>query len=560
MGAIPGFATMASWTFWSASLPRSGCTSQGDNERSPFMGNGERVKYNDSKIDKDLRKWFTNDFSKSLLRSIALESGTFRGVTPFAMAIEYPIVAIAGKNGAGKSTLIAIACCAYHNQKTGFKLARRKNTYYTFSDFFIQHTAEKSPEGVGIKYKFAVDTLDKAKYPDGKAIAFQRRWKSLGGKWNDYDQRLKKTVVFLGIERIVPHSERSQSRSYSKAFSSIKIQGWEDKVKEIVGAILGKKYDEFRVLTYSKYSLPLVRVGATVYSGFNMGAGENALFEIFSAIYSCGGGALIVLDEIELGLHAEAQQRFMDRLKSTCLVTHTQVLCTTHSREIFDCLPDDARYFIEQVNGKTRITPGISSDFAMTKMGARQEKELQIFVEDDVAQSVVTSALPALLRTRVDVVRIGSATAMARQLAAAYVRGEKRALLAVFDGDQVALEGDNVKHAKAMAETTKHDVDEWVKSRLAYLPGGTWPEAWLIQIAQTIIPAVAAAVGAEEDDMAMFLEYGLQAGKHSEFYEIAKHIGWTRMQTIDVLVPIICAAATAELQLLRNRVSDLVGA
>lgn len=122
------------------------------------------------------------------------------------------------------------------------------------------------------------------------------------------------------------------------------------------------------------------------------------------------------------------------------------------------------------------------------------------------------------------------------------------------------VEADNVKHAKAMAETTKPDVDDWIKSRMAYLPGGTWSEAWLIQIAQTIIPAVAAAVGAEEDDMTMFLEYGLQAGKHSEFYEIAKHIGWTRSQTIDGLVPIICAAATAELQSIRSRVSDLLGA
>jgi predicted ATPase len=481
-------------------------------------------------------------------------------VTPFKMSIEYPITAIAGKNGAGKSTLIAIACCAFHNQKSGFKLARRKNSYYTFSDFFIQHTAEKSPDGVSIQYFFAVDTMaDKSKYPDGKAIAFQRRWKSLGGKWNDYDQRLKKTVVFLGIERIVPHNERSQSRSYSKVFSSIKAQAWEEKVKDVVGSILAKKYDEFRLLTYSKYSLPLVRVGTTVYSGFNMGAGENALFEIFSAIYACGGGALIVLDEIELGLHAEAQKRFMASLKSTCLETHTQVLCTTHSREIFDSLPDDARFFVEQVNGKTRITAGISSDFAMAKMGARQEKELQIFVEDDIAQSVVTSALPAGVRTRVDVVRIGSATAMARQLAAAYVRGEKRPLLAVFDGDQVGLEGDNVKHAKAMAETTKSDVDHWIKSRLAYLPGGTWPEAWLIQVAQGVIPAVAAAVGAGEDEMAMFLEYGLQAGKHNEFYEIAKHIGWSRSQTVDVLVPVICGAASAELEALRVRVSDLLG-
>lgn len=517
------------------------------------------MRYNDTKIDKELRKWFTNDYSKQLLRIISLKAGNFRGVNPFQIRIDYPIAAIAGRNGAGKSTLIAIACCAYHNHKSGFKPARRKNSYYTFSDFFIQHTVEKSPDGVDIHYSFAVDNMDKSQHKDGKAIAYQRRWKSAGGKWNDYDSRLKKTTIFVGIDRIVPHSERSQSRSYSKSFSSIKINGWENKVKDIVGDILNKKYDEYRLLTHSKYSLPLVRCNSTVYSGFNMGAGENALFDIFSTIYSCGGNAFIVIDEIELGLHAEAQKRFINHLKTTCLETHTQVLCTTHSREVFDALPDDARFYVENINNKTRITSGISSDFAMSKMGAHQKKELQIYVEDDIAQSIVSSCLTATTRTRVEIVRIGSATAIARQLAAAYVRKEKSNLLCVFDGDQKKLETDNFNHAKSMAENPKDDFEEWFKERLTYLPKDSWPEAWLVQSAKGIIPAISAAVSANEDDMTMYLEYALQAGKHNEFHEIAKHIGLSREQTIDILIPIICGAMIGDIKHIRDQIEQILG-
>lgn len=515
------------------------------------------MKYTDSPLDKKLRKWFVNDYSRKLLRSIELVHGSFRGVSPFEVGFDYPIAAIAGKNGAGKSTLIAIACCAYHNEKSGFKLPRRANSYYTFKDFFIQHTEEKSPDGVSIEYNFAMDNFkDLSEFPDGKGIGYQERWKSKGGKWNDYDLRLNKPTIFLGIERIVPHSERSQSRSYSKAFSDIKPRGWEGAVKEIVGHILGKKYEDYRLLSHSKYSLPIVKAGGNLYSGFNMGAGENALFEIFSTIHSCGGGALIVLDEIELGLHAEAQKRFMACLKQTCLDTHTQVICTTHSREIFDSLPDDARFFIEQINGKTRITSGISSDFAMAKMGARQDKEVQIYVEDDIAQSMVASALPVPLRTRVDIVKIGSASAMARQLAAAYVRGEKKPLVAIFDGDQRPLESDNIGYARSMSENPRADFNDWIKARISYLPGTTWPESWLVQAGQKSIPPLAAAVGASDDEMAMFLEYGLQAGKHAEFREIAKQIGLTRSQAIDMLIPIICGASSAEFDELRACVSE----
>ncbi|MFZ5933245.1 MULTISPECIES: hypothetical protein [Pseudomonas] len=51
------------------------------------------------------------------------------------MSIDFPITAIAGRNGSGKSTVLALACCAFHNLKTGFKTSNRKQTYYTYADF-----------------------------------------------------------------------------------------------------------------------------------------------------------------------------------------------------------------------------------------------------------------------------------------------------------------------------------------------------------------------------------------------------------------------------------------
>lgn len=267
------------------------------------------MKYRESQTDKDLRSWFTNDFGKLLLRKISLEKGSLRGINSLDLSIDYPITAIAGVNGAGKSTILAMACCAYHNGIHGFKLPRRKTTYYTFSDFFLQHQKEVAPQGIEIRYFIAHDKWKPTTLmPTGKGIAWQKRWKSKGGKWNDYADRVKKNVVFLGIERIVPHSERSQSRSYSRSFKDVPRKGWESKVKDAVGYIIGKTYDDFRYLEHTKYSLPIVQVKGVTYSGFNMGAGENALFEIFSNMYSAGEGALLIMDEIELGLHARAQK------------------------------------------------------------------------------------------------------------------------------------------------------------------------------------------------------------------------------------------------------------
>lgn len=469
------------------------------------------------------------------------------GLNALDITFQYPITAIAGKNGAGKSTILDLACCAYHNTKTGFKPPKRKNTYYTFSDFFIQHADEVPPGGITIDYYIAHNKWRKTDaFPEGIGVGRQQRWKNNGGKWNDYADRVKKNVVFLGIERIVPHSERSQSRSYSKAFSDAEPKGWEDTVKDAVGFVLNRTYDKFRYLEYSKYSLPIVQAGGIIYSGFNMGAGESALFEIFSTIYACGTGALLVMDEIELGLHAEAQRRFIDKLKDVCLETHTQVICTTHSREIFDRLPYDARFFVESVNGKTKITEAISSDFAFAKMAALPSAEVEILVEDEEAKMILSACLPTTLRSRITLHVIGSASALARQLAAISVRGETKPTLAIFDGDQRAKEVDNRAHAKSMCENPQGDFDAWFSSHISYLPGDSWPENWLVQRASDCLEDLAASLSCELDTLKEILEYGLQAGKHNEFYEISKQLGMERDMCLQTFVMVICKSFAAD--------------
>lgn len=517
------------------------------------------MKYRESKTDKKLRHRFMNDNSHASLRRIYLKEGELRGINSLDIRFDYPITAIAGKNGAGKSTILALACCAFHNQKNGFRLPKRKLSYYTFSDFFVQHSEEVSPQGVDIRYGIAHDKWRKTEHvPDGVGLAYQRRWKSQGGKWNDYADRVKRNVVFLGIERIVPHSERSQSRSYSRVFKDAQPMGWENKVKDAVGFVLGKSYDQFRYLRHSKYSLPLVQIGNTIYSGFNMGAGENALFEIFSTIYSCGDGALLVMDEVELGLHAEAQKKFIAKLKDVCLETHTQVICTTHSKEIFDCLPYDARYFLECVNGKTRIIDSISSDFAFAKMAAIHGRELDIFVEDEVAKSLLHSSLPAHVRSRVTTTVIGSATALARQLAAIYVRGEERPTLAIFDGDQRSKEQDNQAHAEKMAEHVGDDFPAWYKSRIAYLPGDTWPEAWILQKGANCLDALSSLTSSDPDALVAILEYGLQAGKHNEFYEVSKNLGLEEKACLQLFATGVCQVHSEEFDTLVTQIEQLL--
>lgn len=510
------------------------------------------MKYHESAKDKKLRAWFTADLTRGLLRSILLEKGVFRGLNSLNIAFDYPIVAICGKNGSGKSTITALACCAFHNAPNGYKLPKRRGAYYTFSDFFIQHSTEAPLSDVSILYGIAHDNWKPSeRLPDGKGIGGQRRAKTKGGKWNDYDTRVNRTVVFLGIERVVPHTERSQSRSYSKSFKDVPLRGWEQQVMDAVGFILSKKYDDFRYAVHSKYSLPIVRCGKTIYSGFNMGAGENALFDIFSIIYSAGSGSLIVIDEIELGLHVEAQRKLIDRLKDVCEEQKIQVICTTHSSDILGALPPDSRIYIESVGGVTRITSGISPNFAFTKLSAIHGQEADLFVEDDVAHALILAALPAPVRTRVTVKEIGSAQAVARQLAAVYARGERRPVLAIFDGDQRTKSTTNFDHARKMAERVRSDFEAWYADRVAYLPGDSWPELWLLRRAAQIPDTLAKLFGTEVIDLRNAIDTGLHADKHKELFEMAKQLGLERGPCLHLL-------ATAVMREFDDEYTDVV--
>lgn len=102
-------------------------------------------------------------------------------------------------------------------------------------------------------------------------------------------------------------------------------------------------------------------------------------------------------------------------------------------------------------------------------------------LEDGVAADILSFALPTNVRQRLRMVSVGSASALSRQIAAAYARNETRSVLAIFDGDQRDLQKDNLNHAKDMAELTDTNFGDWFNSRVSYLPGDTWPEAWLIQ-------------------------------------------------------------------------------
>ena len=482
------------------------------------------MSYGYSDIERANLKWFENDATRQSLRSIALEKGCLRGLKKFRIDFSYPFTAIAGKNGCGKSSLLAIAACAFHNNPTGWKLPDRVNPYYTFSDFFIQSTSDPKLAGIQIRYGILHNRWKSASGGEPTSgIAHQIREKKVGGKWSDYDSRVKRPVAFFGIERVVPPSERSVFRSYRSQFSGSKQKGdWEDATRECVARILGQPYEDFQVHSHAKYRLHFVSCKGAKYSGLNMGAGEKALFDLVGALYACPEGTLILVDEIELALHESAQKRLVSEISELCSRKKIQVICTTHSPFILKALPPEGRFLVSPGTSVTHITPGITAAFAAGRMGDNHSQEAMVYVEDWVARDLLTRFLPRSLLGRAQIIPIGSHSAVVHQLSARFLDKAKQATVAIMDGDQkAALES----HARKFVGLTGGDSENaaWIKARCSFLPGEDSPERWVLSRVRELPAEVLqehfrTEHGSEVQDA---LDHALLHGDHRELYIFA---------------------------------------
>lgn len=486
------------------------------------------MKYKYSKLDNDNLNWFANDMSKATLTEIDIRKGSLRGLNNFHIEFSYPISVIAGKNGSGKSTALALVACAFHNNTKGFQLPERKTTYYTYSDFFIQTSEEVPHGGIEVWYRFRYNNWKKSKNnPEGIGNLFQKREKKKNGKWTNYSNRVPRNVVFLGIQRVVPHSEKSVSRSYRAYFKDGTADGWEDEVKRVVGSILGTTYDTYWVKTHSRYRLPLVASGGNIYSGFNMGAGENALFEIFTTIFASPPGTMLVIDEIELGLHEKAQKKLILELKKICKEKNVQVVCTTHSPAVLESVPPEGRFFIESHSNKSLVTPGISSNYAAGLLAGEDSNELDVFVEDGIASTIVESSINNELRCRVSILPIGSHVSIARQMASRYKEHKKHQCIAILDGDQSSSEKVHISNFLNALESSKDKEAEvaWFKERLLYLPGNTWPEKWVIEQLKILdTKELADLFKCSDEELNSYIDEALTAEKHNELYSLSKNL------------------------------------
>lgn len=246
---------------------------------------------------------------------------------------DFPVTALIGTNGGGKSTVLGGSAIAYKMMKPAV--------------FFPKSSlGDDSMSSWSIGY----DIIDKEKSPN--PIARNYRFKNY--RWVR-DDVVDRTVLNFGITRTVPAGERTEFKRIASA--KYKFSGKRNDllatVKEQVARILGKDISFFqRADIKQDQSFYVGGDGKISYSEFHFGAGESSVIRMVTAIEAAPKNSLVLIEEIENGLHPVAVRKMVEYLIDVAARRSIQAIFTTHSEDALLPLPPEGVWY--SINGKIR--------------------------------------------------------------------------------------------------------------------------------------------------------------------------------------------------------------
>jgi ABC-type branched-subunit amino acid transport system ATPase component len=381
----------------------------------------ERSEIRESRKLALLKKVREHDYGKYLHKASIQR---IRGFSGEDITFEFPVTALIGPNGSGKSSVLGVAGCAYKPIKPGY--------------FFPKSAVgDESMSGWRVEYELVDKALNPRQLVKRSSNFRQAKW--VRGEVAD------RVVLFFGIERTVPAGEKTRFKKLTK--SSYVHQGallsLDAEVATQVEHVLGKAVTEFRVTDVGQDELFLIgKNGDQHYSEFHFGAGESSIIRMISEIEQAPPNSLIIIEEIENGLHPIATRRMVEYLIDVAERKNVQTVFTTHSDYALSPLPNEAIWAC--ISGK--LKQGKLSVQALRAVSGRVDRKLAVFVEDDFAKSWVEAILREKLGAEFEQVEIhavaGDGTAVSTHRS--HVRNPAILFksLCIIDGDSEQL-GDN---------------------------------------------------------------------------------------------------------------------
>lgn len=315
----------------------------------------------------------------------SIELKPFRHIDELKINLQHPISIITGTNRSGKSTiLMAIACSHYDFQKRNPRNGKIERHTWGSLMKFTNKDVQKEDWTYFIEYK----TGKKIEPKRGQRKFATKKWNGVAKKESQIKDR---RVVFLDMDRIIP------ARYFNNKMVTLSNSGME---YEFSGTIKGEL--EMFVAYIFETEVQLVKIAEHLdkevfsyntenqYTSYNTASGEDTITKLLIDILESPKNSLILIDEVELGLHPKVQRRLIDTLYVISKKDSKQFILTTHSPSIISSVPEISRVFVERnYDGSFKSIPKISVNAALSKMDSVSYPLLDIYCEDDVSKKII---------------------------------------------------------------------------------------------------------------------------------------------------------------------------
>ncbi len=453
-----------------------------------------------------------------------------RGFHNLQVTFDYPVSVIAGGNATGKSTVLFAAACAYKGPGAGVKDFVPSRL---FPDYRPKHgEREDMRQEITIVFYYL--------NAGGQGSMQWRRSKGWSRSFfrRENASQPERQVYLRTLSNISNPAEVRGVLNMSRLSAAPEENPLTASQIEFAHQMLPFRYAEvIKLSSGNKNLLFATQEGGAKYSELHMAAGERALLRLSQEIAQLKN-ALVLIDEVEAGLHPWVQQLLMLQLQQLALRNSLQIIVTTHSPVVLDSVPRHGRVFLDRDESLGQVVVREPyRDIIQNALYGRAMEALNLLCEDEAAEGILQGVLDFLIpkagmrRESIHVGRDTGASAFPMHAEALRKFGQIQNTVFVLDGDQ--------RHS-GIEEKIQGSARRAVP--VLFLPSGGAPEGWVWERLQDISASDVSQLGINKGDLLDLMNQldAIYAAATDKPAEIAKAKFRSLSQHLSRDVPDVC--------------------